>query len=179
MTVMASDDLSAVQGRLLGWQGTRETRTATQGGERWEVFSIPLIGATLPGGPTPALAAVLRAEVDCAFAYAFHDEPLLKTSLSLMDAEEWGVIEDPTYMYATACVVNWRRVKEKQLIVGAKIALGVYDYPIRDTDMGMEMMVRFAFHGPAIATPLTSEAEYENSTSGPTWDMAEWLVPPV
>lgn len=179
MTVMASDDLSAVQGRLLGWQGARETRTATQGGERWEVFSIPLIGATLPGGPTASLAAVLRAEVDCAFAYAFHDEPLLKTSLSLMDAEEWGVIEGPTYMYATACVVNWRRVKEKQLIVGAKVALGVYDYPIRDTDMGMEMMVRFAFHGPAIATPLVSEVAYENSTSGPTWDMAEWLVPPV
>ena len=165
-------DLNAVQARVQGWQGGRDVKVATQGGVRFEVFSIPLLGGTFPGGPMDGVAAILQAEVTCDFAVVFADEPFMKVSLSLADGESWGGSD---YMYATACVVNWRRVKERQLFVGAKVALGVYDYPVRDVGDGMEMMVRFSFSGPAAASPIGSVDEYENSTSGPSWEAAEWL----
>jgi hypothetical protein len=170
-------DLASTQGRFLDGQGQREFRLSTQGEDRWEVFSIPLVGAELPGGDTPGMEAVLTAEVDCSFAYAFHDEPFLKSSLSLMDGEEWGLNgEEAMHSYATACVVNWRRVKNQQLIIGAKVALAVYDYPIRQVGFGMRMMARLAFRGPSSATPLVDDLEFENSTSGPSWVMADWLL---
>lgn len=184
-TRVTGGDLSAVQARLVGWQGRRETTTATFGNERDEVFAVPLEGAVEPPSDEPPLppweqptkVSVIYAVVKCEFGVAYSDTPHMIVDLSLQDGEEWDGADAP---YVTACVVSWRRLPAHEIYVGARVAVAVYNHPIGteavtedEEDDPFKMMLRLAFNGPAVATPMPGVIEAVDTTDGPDWDLPE------
>lgn len=162
-------DLAAVQGRVLSYQGQREFRSSQQGAMRWAQFRMHAVGyADAEYGPWDVVAPAEDIR-ECRFPIAFAEEPMLDVMIALADGETWS----GSYPAVTACAVAWRRVKEKQIFIGANVALSA-----KGIDTGQKTVVTISFYGPAFTTPMNVTPEVEFSTTGPTWDMAEWLVPP-
>ena len=161
-------DLQKVQNRILSFQGHRETQMAIQGHMRWSQFKAPvetyapieMYGPWDDDGHNTA-------NVFCPFSVAYSDEPIMAATLSIADGEEW---DGETFPALAVSVVNWRRVAGAQLFIGAEVA-----FSIEEAANGQKFIMNFAFYGPAVTTPVGDIAEFENSTTGPMWEMAEWL----
>lgn len=163
-------DLAAVQGRVLSYQGQREFRSSQQGAMRWAQFRLHAVGySDATYGPWDAVGPA-ESWRECKFPVAFAEEPMMDVMVALADGQTWSGSNFPA---VTACSVTWRRVKEKQIFIGANVAVSV-----KGVDPDQKMVVTIMFYGPAFTTPMNTTPEIEFSTSGPDWDMAEWLVPP-
>lgn len=168
MTVTRGD-LNAVQSRVLSFQGARETQMSIQGQMRWTHVKAP-IETQRPQetyGPWED-NALNTGIVYCPFSVAYSNEPMMAGTISIADGEEWF---GDTFPALAASVVNWRRVAGAELFVGADVA-----WSIQEAASGQKFITTFSFYGPAVTTPVGDIAEFENSTSGPEWEMAEWLL---
>lgn len=160
-------DLNAVQGRVLSYQGQREFRSSQQGAMRWAQFRGHVIGySDATYGPWDSMAVAEGMQI-CKFPVAFAEEPMMDVMVALADGESWDGVSFPA---VAACSVAWRRVKERQIFVGANVSVSV-----KGLADGQKSVVTIMFYGPAVATPLNTTPEIEFSTGGPDWDMAEWL----
>lgn len=159
-------DLQAVQQGVLAVQGQREVRASQQGALRWHMFHIPMYG-DWEVNYTPLDVAVTSRMVKCKFAVAFMEPPMMDVSVHVADGESWT--EDDRQPEATACVVNWRRIKKSWAFVGADVSLTCREIPSH-----IWVVATLAFWGPAIATPLSgvgqetesTNPEYENGDPG-------------
>ncbi len=161
---VTTGDLSSIQGRVLSYQGQREFRSSQQGAMRWSQFRVP-VGT--PGGYGPWDSGSTGQEMKiCKFPIGFAEEPMLDVMVALADGQTW---DGSSFPAVSACAVTWRRIVEQQVFIGANVALSI-------TGLGSAKgIATLTFYGPAFATPTSYTPEVEFSTSGPDWEMAEWL----
>lgn len=158
-------DRSAIQGYSLGFQGSRESRSAQQGQVRHETFQVELEGAINPlYAPSERFQSKVHAIIECRFALTFIEKPMVKADVSLKwedtngdEGQEWDDLYQPVI---THCVVNWKRPSGMWLFQGADVMTTVWDHP-----WGAKMIARLTFSGMALATPYPGVPDLDDSTT--------------
>lgn len=131
---------------------------------RRETFHVPLKGSSPAYAPVAGFESVVKAIVECKFAVAFLEPPLMKATIAWKwkDTDGTAGYDGSTEFepVITACVMNWKRVKGAWCFVGADTSIRVYDHPFQ-----ADMIATLVFSGPALMTPFKSVDETEDSTT--------------
>lgn len=152
-----SGDLTAVQPRVLQYQGMREVRASQQGQMRWHFFHQPIGEATAEEyGPNDPASVTLKAVSDCLFSVGYLEPPMMSVSAALADGIHWSPSVDQPEISAT--VVDWLRPKDHWFYVAAKVAVTVRSLP-----SNCVVIATYAFNGPALATPMPGIGEWEHT----------------